>query len=199
MTKKHDIIWLDRTESTNREAARRILELDNLSVLSAHCQFSGRGQGDHVWLSEPGMNLTFSIVLKYNMPGSLEESCLFPAFPANRQSLISDITVASVLEFLRRHEIEGTLKLPNDVLVNGKKICGILIEHSVRGTFLNSTIVGIGLNVNQRNFDVSIPDATSIALIHDEKKDPARSGLDLHSCLEELMEIFCRLCASSLA
>ena len=190
MTKKHDIIWIDETDSTNNEAARHIHELDNLSVLSARRQVSGRGQGDHVWLSEPDMNLTFTVVLKYNLPDDVCDEGLFPLFPAKDQKCISDITTASVLEFLSRHGIDGRIKLPNDILVDGKKICGILIEHSVRGRHLVHTIVGIGLNVKQRNFDVSIPNATSMALLTDEKKDPAHAEPDLRSYLEEFMEIF---------
>ena len=190
MTKKHDIIWIDETDSTNSEAARRIPELDNLSVLSARCQISGRGQHDHVWMSEPGRNLTFSIVLKYNMPGSSEDSSALPPFMAKGQAAISDITASSVIEFLLRHGIKGSIKYPNDILVGGKKICGILIEHTVKGMYLTGSIVGIGLNVNQKDFGISLPDATSIAILKDETKDPAHGELDLNSCLEEFMEIF---------
>ena len=65
MTKKHDIIWLDTTDSTNEEARRNILSLDNLSVVSAYSQTAGRGQRGNTWSSSPRENLTFSIVIKY--------------------------------------------------------------------------------------------------------------------------------------
>ena len=191
MTKKHDIIWLDVTDSTNEEAARQIQKLDNLSVLSAGTQTSGRGQRSNVWMSEPGMNLTFSIVLKYNQP-DVSEAGRLPSFMAKDQKLVSDMTAASVLEFLANHGIEGTIKLPNDILVDGRKICGILIEHSVRGQYLTHSIIGIGLNVNQRCFDATIPNPVSMLLVKEERKDPALKELDLNLCLEEFMDIFIR-------
>ena len=65
MKNKHDIIWLDTVDSTNSEAKRRILKIDNLSVVSALEQTSGRGQLGNAWTSKAGENLTFSIVLKF--------------------------------------------------------------------------------------------------------------------------------------
>ena len=140
MTKKHDIIWLESTDSTNEEARRRISTLDNLSVLSAVSQTAGRGQRGNTWSAKPGENLTFSIVLKYG-PGAT------PEIRALDQSVISEIIALSVVDFL------------------AAQICGILIEHSVRNGLLSSSIIGIGLNVNQRNFDVNLPNPTSMALI----------------------------------
>ena len=64
MTNKHDIMWFDSLDSTNDEAARHISDIDNLSVLSALEQSKGRGQKGNSWLSAPGINLTFSVVLK---------------------------------------------------------------------------------------------------------------------------------------
>ena len=190
MTKKHDIIWLDVTDSTNDEAARRISDLDNLSVLSAASQTSGRGQRTNIWISEPGKNLTFTIVLKYRHPGSTDDGTLLPTFEAKDQKMISDITAASVISFLRKHGITGTVKQPNDILADGRKICGILIEHTVRGMYLTHSRVGIGLNVNQTHFDPSIPNPTSMALQLEEKDPVHNSRLDLNTCLEDFMDIF---------
>jgi BirA family biotin operon repressor/biotin-[acetyl-CoA-carboxylase] ligase len=111
---------------------------------------------------------------------------------ARDQKLISDIVSSSVLEFLSTYGINAEIKFPNDILVDGRKICGILIEHSVRGLYLVHSIVGIGLNINQRNFDATLPNPTSMALIMDERKDPAPVEPDLNSCLEEFMNIFIR-------
>ena len=66
MKNVNDIIWLDSVDSTNEEARRRYQICDNLSVLSALSQTSGRGQMGNVWVSETGRNLTFSIILKLN-------------------------------------------------------------------------------------------------------------------------------------
>ena len=71
MESKFTILWLDRVDSTNDEAVRRMETLDNLSVIAAVEQFSGRGRRGNSWHSAPGDNLTFSIVLKGN-GGSLD-------------------------------------------------------------------------------------------------------------------------------
>ena len=176
MAKKHDIIWLDSIDSTNEEARRRISTLDNLSVLSAMQQTAGRGQRGNTWSAKPGENLTFSIVLKYG-------SGTIPEIRALNQSVISEITALSVVDFLEANGIEARIKWPNDIYVDDKKICGILIEHSVRDGLLASSIIGIGLNINQRNFDVNIPNPTSMALCLDR-------SLPLSKVLDDFMGTF---------
>ena len=178
MTKKHDIIWLESIDSTNDEARRHIDTLDNLSVLSAIRQTSGRGQRGNTWSSGEGENLTFSIVLKYDK---------LPQVRAIDQFIISEIAALSVVDCLSSHGISAQIKWPNDIYVGNKKICGILIEHSVRESQLSSSIVGIGLNVNQRNFDVNLPNPTSMVLCRPE-------SLDLPALLEEFMDIFSGYC-----
>ena len=185
MKSKYDILWIDNVDSTNDEARRRLSDLDNLSVLSALSQSKGRGQGTNTWLSEPGKNLLFSVVIKYATPSSGQSS--YPlSVQAHDQIVISQIAALSVVDLLAAHEIEAGIKLPNDIYVAGKKICGILIEHTVQGKWLTSSIIGIGLNVNQRNFDVNLPNPTSMALCNLENED----DIDIHGLLEEFMVIF---------
>ena len=162
MAKKHDIIWLDSIDSTNEEARRRISTLDNLSVVAVRCQTAGRGQGTNSWESAPGENLTFSVVLK-----NLD---ILP----NQQIAISQITSLSIVEFLEHHGIEARIKLPNDIYVGAKKICGILIENSIRSNRIVWSIIGIGINVNQTIFPSSLPNPTSILL----EKDIHKLNLD---------------------
>ena len=182
MTKRHDIIWLDSIDSTNSEARRRISDIDNLSVLSALSQSEGRGQKGNKWSSVPGENLTFSIVLKFGAE-VMDKSLVSFQVAAKEQFVLTEITSLSVVEFLSRHGIEAHIKWPNDIYVADRKICGILIENSLRGEHLSSSIIGIGLNVNQRNFDVNLPNPTSMAL---------ETGLleDIRLCLEEFMDVF---------
>ncbi|MBE6233204.1 MAG: biotin--[acetyl-CoA-carboxylase] ligase [Bacteroidales bacterium] len=180
MAKKHDIMWLDTVDSTNEEARRRISSLDNLSVLSAFRQTAGRGQRGSSWSSVPGENLTFSIVLKYG------PAAMMP-LRATDQCAISELTALSVTDLLSSHGIEAKIKWPNDIYVGGRKICGILIEHSVRDSYLASSIIGIGLNVNQTVFDPSIPNPVSMILCSPEKFQPS-------ALLEEFMDIFGRYC-----
>ena len=151
MENKTDIIWLDSIDSTNDEARRRILTLDNLSVLSALEQTGGRGQRENKWHSEPNQNLTFSIVLKN------------PPVKAADQFIISEITAVTLVSFLAEHGIEADIKWPNDIYVGDRKICGILIENSLRGEWIQHSIIGIGLNVNQKAFSDDLPNPISMA------------------------------------
>ena len=152
MTKTNDIIWLDEVKSTNEYLRSHIESLDNLSVVAARSQTEGRGQGVHKWHSQAGQNLTFSILLKK------------PDLQATRQSEISDTTAQSIVELLERHGIQTWIKPPNDIWVSDKKICGLLIEHSLRGDRIMWSIIGIGLNVNQTTFPDDLPNPTSMAL-----------------------------------
>ena len=180
MKNKHDIIWLDSTDSTNDEARRRFSDLDNLSVLSAERQTSGRGQRGNQWSSEPGENLTFSIIMKFG-------EGFMPDVRAIDQFIISEITALSVVDLLAAHNIEAKVKWPNDIYVGDRKICGILIEHSLRDGSLSWSIVGIGLNVNQTVFAPLLPNPTSMALC-------SGHSLPLKPLLEEFMDIFKGYC-----
>ena len=175
MKNKYDIIWLESTDSTNEEAKRRIDICDNLSVLSALSQTSGKGQRGNTWSSESGQNLLFSIILKdINIK-------------AYDQFVLSELAALAVTDFLSMHGIPASIKWPNDIYIGSRKVCGILVENRIQGEWLSSSIIGIGLNINQRNFDVNIPDPTSMVL-----EDGVGQSYDIRLCLEEFMNIFCR-------
>lgn len=136
-------------------------------VITAN-QTAGRGQRGNTWVVEPGKNLTFSLFLK-------------PTFlKVEEQFFLTIIISLAITDTL--HQVSNTetkIKWPNDILVNEKKICGILIENSLSQSGIQQTIVGIGLNVNQDNF--SIDTATSVRTI---------LGIDqeLNSILNRLLE-----------
>ena len=182
MTKKHDIIWLDKVDSTNEEALRRISSLDNLSVLSAYEQTAGRGQRGNRWASDAGENLTFSIVIKFS-----EKETGNPSLRAIDQFVLNALTSLSVRDFLSSHGICADIKWPNDIYVSDKKICGILIENAVRGNMLSRSIAGIGLNINQKTFDPELPNPVSMTQC---------TGMTYsqESLLEEFMDIFKEYC-----
>ena len=182
MTKKHDIIWLESVDSTNKEAQRRISDIDNLSVLSAKQQTEGRGQRGNTWSSESGKNLLFSVVMKFS--DSIFDGKFLPAINSHDQFVISETAALSVVDLLAENDTEAKIKWPNDIYVGDRKICGILIENSLKGNSLSHSILGIGLNVNQTSFDPSLPNPTSITL------ETGRT-YDLRSLLERYMEIFC--------
>ena len=158
MKNKHDIIWLDTIDSTNEEARRRISEIDNLSVISANCQTSGKGQRGNTWSSNPSENLTFSIVTKFSTEGEV------PSVRAADQFVISEIGALAAIDCLATYNIEAKIKWPNDIYVGNKKICGILIENAVRDGRLATSIIGVGLNVNQLHFDPALPNPTSMLI-----------------------------------
>ena len=189
MTKKYDIIWSEELDSTNEEARRRISDLDNLSVLSVERQTAGRGQRGNSWRSAPGENLTFSIILKFRKGDASSEessgdSASLPQLKATDQFVLSEISSLALVRLLENHGIRASVKWPNDIYIGSCKVCGMLIENSLLGSSVSSSIIGIGLNVNQRNFDVSLPNPTSMLL------EAMKKEFDLKALLEELMDIF---------
>lgn len=171
MKNKYDINWMDNVDSTNDEVRRHISDLDNLSVLSVLSQSAGRGQRGNSWHSEAGKNLLFSVLLKE------------PGIQAYDQFVISQMASLSLVDLLASHDIQAEIKWPNDIYVGEKKICGMLIENTVKGKWITSSIIGIGLNVNQINFDVNLPNPISMTACSGQE-------YDLEDTLEEFMEIF---------
>ena len=152
----HNRVHLLETDSTNNYA--RTLLRDKLpiegTVVTADKQTNGRGQRTNSWVTEPNMNLTCSYILR-------------PAFLAAKdQFLLSAAVALAVFDLVSAEIEEGPVKIkwPNDILVGEKKIAGILIENSLRGSNLDNSIVGIGINVNQCEFPVGI-NATSLKQI----------------------------------
>ena len=144
MKSQFDIIRYNELDSTNSEAVRRLENIDNMSVMSAKIQYAGRGKDSNVWLTEPGENLTFTIVLKFGQENSGE--C--PPFPARFQMLVSAMTAASVVHFLRDKGVDAWVKWPNDVYVDKSKIHrirdieGDMPYIQLKGRFLTFTVNG---------------------------------------------------------
>ena len=156
MESKFRINWHDRLDSTNSEALRQISRLDNLSVVAALEQTAGRGQRGNRWSSDPGENLTFSIVLQFGAEG--------PApLPARKQFNLSCVATLALREFLGEAGASVRIKWPNDIYAGDRKICGMLIENGLSGESLAYSVVGIGLNLNQRTFPVELVNPTSLA------------------------------------
>lgn len=170
-----EIIHLSDIDSTNNFAAKLLSEdlCQNGAVIMADVQTQGKGQRGNVWLSESGKNLLSSFVFK---PDNLS---------VEKQSALTMATSLSLLQTLRKFNIEAQIKWPNDIFVNGKKIAGILIENQLQGTRIHCSIIGIGLNINQISF--SELNATSLLLETNKKVEP-RTFLNLLS--NEMNELF---------
>lgn len=151
------IVSLTRVDSTNNYAKNELAKSAPLSegtVILADHQFAGRGQINNTWDSEPGKNLTFSILLR--------PSFLSPDKQFMLNKAIS-IAVNDVLCQIIGNEVK--IKWPNDIFANDCKLGGILIENIIQGSNWKHAIVGIGLNVNQTTFPANLNNATSIKKI----------------------------------
>ena len=153
------IVKLDKTDSTNTWIAQHEEELDKTSLVYCKEQTAGRGQRGNSWESEPGKNITASIVFH---PEN---------FPAEKQFLISEAIALAIVEFLREKGVEAKVKWPNDIYVGDKKICGILVEHVVVGRNITRTIAGFGININQKLFKSNAPNPVSLIMITGEQYD----------------------------
>lgn len=141
---------IDCTTSTNDLAHEP--QYGHMDIIWAEHQTEGRGQRGHSWHSTEGENITFSVVLE-------------PRFlPIVEQFLLSEVVALALVETLAHYDIPCRIKWTNDIYAKDNKIAGVLIEHSLSGDCIARTIVGIGLNINQRTFPDDIPNPTSMAL-----------------------------------
>ena len=172
------ITHIDETDSTNRwlrnctggQSSCAIHE-----VVWADYQTAGRGQGTNTWESERGKNLTFSILLH---PVEL---------PANRQFLLSMQVSLAICEALGEHIGDLSIKWPNDIYWRNAKIAGILIENRLQGQVIRDSIVGVGLNVNQRQFHSDAPNPISLWQICEHETDREQLLKDILAALDRLL------------
>nr|WP_236018521.1 biotin--[acetyl-CoA-carboxylase] ligase [Hymenobacter sp. BT559] len=162
--------------STNSEAQQLLREnraSEGCTVITDD-QFAGRGQRGNQWLAAPGENLTLSIIW---LPTFLE---------ASQQFLLSQAVALGIYdwaELLLGASPMLRLKWPNDLYFGTQKLGGILIENSLSGAKIQSSIVGIGLNVNQRHF--TLPTATSLGALTGRYFQREELAARLLECLEK--------------
>lgn len=147
-------IHLEAVNSTNRYLSELLKKDPDMgeTLLTTDFQDAGRGQGGRVWHSMPGENLLMSLLLH-------------PAFlSASRQFQLSRLASLALIDTLKELKLPAQIKWPNDILVQGRKVAGILIENGITGKNLSHTIIGIGLNLNQTEFPEFRHEASSIAL-----------------------------------
>ena len=146
---------LEETPSTNSYLAElcKSGNVKEFYTISTDKQTAGRGQRGNSWESEAGKNLTFSTVF---YPTALE---------AKNQFYLSMAIAAAVICTLKEYTDGFSIKWPNDIYWKDKKIGGILIENELEGGYLSQSIVGIGINVNQKVFHSSAPNPVSLTQI----------------------------------
>lgn len=148
-----DIKRIETTDSTNNWVALHENEFTEPTLAYCITQTEGRGQRGNSWESEPGKNITASLIFQ---PTN---------FPAARQFEISEAIALGLTEFLRTAGVDARIKWPNDIYVGDKKICGILVEHAVTGKNITRTIAGFGLNLNQTEFLSDAPNPISLKML----------------------------------
>jgi len=159
-----ELFFFDKLESTNNYAKKleRIEPKQGALIITDH-QTCGRGQYDRVWYSAKGENLTFSIIFE---PSSGDRLTVL--------TLANALAISETVEELTKEKAQ--IKWPNDVYVGDKKIAGFLTETIFNGNKFERVIIGIGLNVNQENFDLFL-NGSAISIKKFIKKDSSRERL----------------------
>ncbi|QNM06893.1 biotin--[acetyl-CoA-carboxylase] ligase [Qiania dongpingensis] len=155
----HPTVFLERTDSTNNEA-KRMAEAgaSHGTLVVAENQEAGKGRRGRSWSSPEKSGIWMTLIMK-------------PEFPPSQASMLTLVAAMAVAEGVRSVTgLEAGIKWPNDIVVNGKKICGILTEMSAEPDYINHVVVGIGINANMEEFPPDIREkATSLSLELGEK------------------------------
>jgi BirA family biotin operon repressor/biotin-[acetyl-CoA-carboxylase] ligase len=169
-----NLVTLKEVDSTNtylKHLLSNSKPLPEGTVILAEHQFAGRGQQQNKWVSDPGKNLTFSILFKANFLPLLNQ------FDLNR---VISLGTANALTNLMGKDIQ--IKWPNDIYYRDNKLGGILIENMINGGQIKYSIAGIGLNINQEHFPAGLKYATSV-------KQILQTDYDLHVILAEICKL----------
>jgi BirA family biotin operon repressor/biotin-[acetyl-CoA-carboxylase] ligase len=172
-----NIYYYESINSTNRRAKDIALEEQEGTVIVAEEQVDGKGRLGRDWISPKGKGIWMSIILK-------------PEVDPIKVAKITLIGAAAVYKGLNNMNIDSTIKWPNDILIDGKKICGILTEMSCELNMINYVVMGIGINVNldENNIPEDLREkATSIKI--SQKKSVNRKEL-LANILNEFEELY---------
>jgi BirA family biotin operon repressor/biotin-[acetyl-CoA-carboxylase] ligase len=170
----NNLIRLEEVDSTNNYLYQLALQgnLPNGTVVWANHQTHGKGQRGAVWQAEANLNLTFSI-LYYT-----------PHFSVAAQFKLTQAISLGVCDYLSSHCKHVNIKWPNDLFVSDKKIGGLLIENTIKGTQIVQVIAGVGLNINQKVFNLPEGTYTSLCL-ENQKNYPLEEAMSaLLSCIE---------------
>lgn len=165
-----NVIKLDAIDSTNDflKGLAQTQNVENFTAVTANSQTKGKGQMGSKWLAESGKNLITSILIRDTLT-SIEG-----IFTLNMAVALA------IIEALKKYDIPHLfVKWPNDIMAENKKIAGILIENSIKENGKIDSIVGIGLNVNQTNFE-NLPKASSL-------KNYTGLDFDIENLLESII------------
>ena len=173
-----NIIWVDSVESTNKFIKNLVVNsaIKNGTIIAAKEQTKGVGQAKNKWLSNSNQNLTFSIYVE-------------PQIKAIYQFYLSKIIALSIYEYINIKITNVSIKWPNDIYVENKKISGTLIENIIQGEYITKTIIGIGININQVVFDNSLLNPVSLKAITKKTYNLKNELLKLISIINTNLEL----------
>ena len=174
-----NIIHLKEVHSTNRYTAEMLsnsVPIADGSVIMADFQTAGKGQLAAIWESMPKENLLLSV---YYRPHFLKIADQF---------MLSIAISLAICDFLKKYIENVTIKWPNDIYVGDQKIAGILIENSVQQDVIKNSIIGIGLNINQKTFSAYAKNACSLSQLTGLQYDLQQMLQILCECIEERYE-----------
>lgn len=158
--------------STNTVAeGMAVSEMRDKQVVLTYRQTQGRGQVGNKWESAPGKNISMTVIFR---PERLE---------AGKQFAISMVIALGCLDFVSRYVEGGTVKWPNDVYVGDKKISGILIEHRIAGACIQTSLCGIGVNINQEEFLSDAPNPVSLLQLTGRELPLEKALAELLACI----------------
>lgn len=173
------IVRIQMTDSTNNYANQqiRVNHIPEGTVFLTYEQTSGRGQMKNIWESESGKNLTFSLVL---YPGFLE---------IRRQFMLSKVVTLGIYKAISKYVSQLKIKWPNDIYVGNMKLGGILIENSIMNGLIKSSVIGIGLNVNQTVFTSPAPNPVSLQLLTNQHYDCEKILTEIISGIDDYYKL----------
>lgn len=158
------LVYADVLDSTNMEAKRQAENgAPEGTLVVADCQEAGRGRLGRTWSSPSGCGLWMSLILR-------------PSFPPTQASMVTLVGAMAVMEGIQETSgIEAMIKWPNDLVVDGKKVCGILTEMSLEEDRIRHIVMGIGINVNNTSFPEELQEkAIAISMITEKKISRAK-------------------------
>lgn len=167
------IEYFQKLNSTNKEAFDLINKnkVSSGSIILTDFQYDGKGRNNKKWFSSSGKSITFSLVIE-------------PTFHPKKLPLLSLAVGISIANTIKKLNLNASLKWPNDIFIKNKKCGGILIESKILQNKIKYLIIGIGINVNENEFDSSLQNISTSLFI--EKKSPIQRELIIAWILNEL-------------
>lgn len=172
-----NIKFFKTIDSTNTYANQVAEKHDEGMVIISNEQTKGKGRTGKKWISKENVGIYFSMILK-------------PNIPIIKASFLTQVAGASLCSALNQNNIDAQIKWPNDIIINGKKIAGILTEMNAEIDLINHIVVGIGINIYKNTFDNEISDVATSLENENFKVDKNKLLKNFFETFEELYNNF---------